>query len=48
MNKVFLVGRLAADPEPYTTKTGIAQSRVTIATQDNSNKSEAYFFPCIA
>jgi single-stranded DNA-binding protein len=48
MNKVFLVGRLAADPEPYTTKSGIAQARVTIATQDNSNKNEAYFFPCIA
>jgi single-strand DNA-binding protein len=48
VNKVFLVGRLTADPEPFTTKSGINQSRITIATQDNTNKQESYFFPCIA
>jgi single-stranded DNA-binding protein len=48
MNKVFLVGRLASDPESFTTKSGISQSRLTIATQDNSNKQDAYFFPCVA
>jgi single-strand DNA-binding protein len=48
MNKVFLVGRLVADPEPFTTKTGINQTRITIATRDNVNKQESYFFPCIA
>ncbi|MDR0825696.1 MAG: single-stranded DNA-binding protein [Mycoplasmataceae bacterium] len=48
MNKVFLVGRLVADPESYTTKTGNAQARITIATQDNRVKTESYFFPCIA
>ncbi|MDR0825809.1 MAG: single-stranded DNA-binding protein, partial [Mycoplasmataceae bacterium] len=48
MNKVFLVGRLVADPESYTTKTGNAQARITIATQDNRVKTESYFFPCVA
>lgn len=48
MNKVFLVGRLVEDPKPFTTKNGSAQSRITIATQDNRVKTESYFFPCIA
>jgi single-stranded DNA-binding protein len=48
MNKVFMVGRLVADPQPYTTANGYTQARVTIATQDNRVKTESYFFPCIA
>jgi single-strand DNA-binding protein len=48
MNKIFLVGRLAADPQPYTTANGNAQARITVATQDNRVKTESYFFPCIA
>jgi single-stranded DNA-binding protein len=48
MNKIFLVGRLADDPKPFTTKNGNAQSRITIATQDNRVRTESYFFPCIA
>lgn len=48
MNKVFLVGRLVEDPKPFTTQKGTAQSRITIATQDNRVKTESYFFPCIA
>ncbi|MDR0985842.1 MAG: single-stranded DNA-binding protein [Mycoplasmataceae bacterium] len=48
MNKVFLVGRLVANPEPYTTKAGDQQARITIATADNVKRSESYFFPCVA
>jgi single-strand DNA-binding protein len=48
MNKIFMVGRLVADPEAFTTKAGDAQSRITIATQDNRVKTESYFFPCVA
>ncbi|MDR3163868.1 MAG: single-stranded DNA-binding protein [Mycoplasmataceae bacterium] len=48
MNKVFLVGRLVSDPEPFTTRNGINQSRITIATQDNRSRNESYFFPCVA
>ncbi len=48
MNKVFMVGRLAADPQQFITQNGITQSRVTIASSDNWNKNETYFFPCVA
>jgi single-stranded DNA-binding protein len=48
MNKIFLVGRLADNPESYTTSKGNPQARVSIACQDNRIKSETYFFPCIA
>lgn len=48
MNKVFMVGRLAGDPQQFVTKNGITQSRLTIASSDNWNKNETYFFPCVA
>lgn len=48
MNKVFLAGRLASDPQQFVTQNGITQSRITIACADNWNKNEAYFFPCVA
>lgn len=48
MNKVFVVGRLASDPQQFVTQNGITQSRVSIATSDNWNKNETYFFPCVA
>jgi len=48
MNKVFMVGRLAADPQPYVTSNGSQQSRITIACNDVKNRNESYFFPCIA
>lgn len=48
MNKVFLAGRLASDPQQFVTQNGITQSRVSIACADNWNKNEAYFFPCVA
>lgn len=48
MNKVFLVGRLAADPVASTTSKGNPQSKITIATSSNRQKDETYFFPCIA
>lgn len=48
MNKVFMVGRLASDPQQFVTQNGITQSRISIATSDNWNKNETYFFPCVA
>lgn len=48
MNKVFLAGRLASDPQQFVTQNGITQSRISIACADNWNKNEAYFFPCVA
>ena len=48
MNKVFLVGRFASDPQQFVTTNGINQSRITIACNDSWNKNESYFFPCVA
>lgn len=48
MNKVFLAGRLASDPQQFVTSNGITQSRVSIACSDNWNRNESYFFPCVA
>lgn len=48
MNKVFMVGRLAGDPQQFITKNGITQSRLSIASSDNWNRNETYFFPCVA
>lgn len=48
MNKVFLAGRLASDPQQFVTQNGITQARVSIACSDNWNKNESYFFPCVA
>lgn len=48
MNKVFLVGRLVADPTPSVTSRGTQQSKITIAVNSNKMKDETYFFPCIA
>jgi single-strand DNA-binding protein len=48
MNKVFLVGRLAGDPEEKTTTTGTKMSKVSIAVQNSGAKKETYFFPCVA
>ncbi|MCF0217734.1 MAG: single-stranded DNA-binding protein [Malacoplasma sp.] len=48
MNKVFMVGRLAQDPQQFVTQNGIKQSRISIASSDNWNRKETYFFPCVA
>lgn len=48
MNKVFLAGRLASDPQQFVTQNGITQSRISVACVDNWNKNESYFFPCVA
>lgn len=48
MNKVFMVGRLAQEPQQFVTQNGITQSRISIASSDNWNKNETYFFPCVA
>ena len=48
MNKVFLVGNLAADPTSRVTSNGMNVVNVTIATSDMRNKGETHFFPCVA
>lgn len=49
MNKVFLAGRLAADPESIVVKTGATLCRISVACNDASGrKDEVYFFPCVA
>lgn len=48
MNKVFLAGRLASDPQQFVTSNGITQSRISVACADNWNRNESYFFPCVA
>lgn len=48
MNKVFLVGRAASEPQGSVTSTGSTLSRISIACQDTYNKNEVYFFPCVA
>ena len=41
MNKIFIVGRLVSDPQPFVRLV----SNITIACADNTNKNETYFFP---
>ena len=48
MNKVFLVGRLAAEPQGSVTSTGNTVSRISLACQDSYSKDKTYFFPCVA
>ena len=48
MNKIFIVGRLVSDPQPFVTQSGRLVSNITIACADNTNKNETYFFPCVA
>ncbi len=48
MNKVFIAGNLAADPQPFVTQTGKLISNISVACRDNMNKNEVYFFPCVA
>lgn len=52
MNKVFLIGRLAADVELRTTQSGIAVASYRLAVNRrksaNGQQQEADFFPCIA
>jgi len=52
MNKVILIGRLAADPEPYTTKLGVSQSSFRLAVQrrfaNAQGVREADFFSVVA
>ena len=52
MNKVILIGNLAADPEPRTTQSGISQSTFRVAVQrrfaNQQGVREADFFTVIA
>lgn len=48
MNKVFLIGYLAADPKQRITSKGIEQSIFNIGVTDMRNYNESYFFPCVA
>ena len=51
MNKVILIGRLAADPESRTTQSGIAQCTLRLAVQrrfaDKDGKHESDFFTVV-
>lgn len=51
MNKVILIGRLAADPECRTTQSGIAQCTLRLAVQrrfaDKDGKHESDFFTVV-
>lgn len=51
MNKVFMIGRLAADPELRTTQSGtpVATYRLAVNRRRSADGSqEADFFPCVA
>ena len=51
MNKVFLIGRIAADPELRTTQSGISVASYRLAVNRRKSadgKQEADFVPCIA
>lgn len=51
MNKVFMIGRLAADPELRTTQSGtpVATYRLAVNRRRNADRAqEADFFPCVA
>ena len=51
MNKVFMIGRLAADPELRTTQSGtpVATYRLAVNRRKSANgQQEADFFPCVA
>lgn len=51
MNKVFMIGRLCADPELRTTQSGtpVATYRIAVNRRKSANgQQEADFFPCVA
>ena len=49
MNKVFLSGRLAANPTSFaSTNAAAANAKFDLAVNDSRNKNETYFLPCIA
>lgn len=51
MNKVFMIGRLAANPELRTTQSGtpVATYRLAVNRRKSANgQQEADFFPCVA
>lgn len=47
MNKVFLNGYLARDPQPRVTTKGFEQSNIVVAVNDIKNSNESYFIPCV-
>jgi single-strand DNA-binding protein len=48
MNKVSMIGRLTDNPQQFVTNNNVQQAKITIATTDNKNRNESYFFPCVA
>ena len=52
MNKVFVIGRITADPELRTTQSGMAVAQYRIAvnrrTKSADGQQQADFFPCVA
>jgi single-strand DNA-binding protein len=48
INKVFLMGRLTADPELKTSPTGVSVIRFTIAISRRIKRDETDFIDCVA
>ncbi len=48
MNKVFLSGRLVANPASFATASAQSTARFDLASNDSRNSKETYFFPCVA
>lgn len=48
MNKVFLNGYLARDPQQRITSKGLEQSNITVAVNDIKNYNETHFIPCVS
>ena len=49
MNKVFLSGRLVANPTSFASaNSAAANAKFDLAVNDSRNKNETYFLPCIA
>ena len=48
MNKIILVGRLAADPEIKFAANGTAVTRFTLAVTRENDRDKADFFYCTA
>lgn len=46
MNKVFLTGRVVANPASFAIQSDKPNSKFDLAVNDSWNTSETYFFPC--
>jgi single-strand DNA-binding protein len=48
MNKVFMIGRLSADPISRNTASNLQIANIQLASEDNRDKNKTYFFGCTA